>query len=162
MGKQKTNCHICGNQMKTAKDEATPAYCTLCSADLENPKSETQTHRTVVQHAAGGVRANLVEILLTDKRIIFKEDGMSGASGGGLIGGAIGGAIAGALSSKKTEQFNGILLTDIASLEEKIVGLLIKKVEVTIKTKSGDAYPFILSKKDMERWRPGLSKHIGA
>ena len=159
MGKQKTSCHICGNLMKTAKDEPIPLICTLCGADLANPSTETQTHRTVVQHAAGGVSANLVEILLTDKRLIFKEDGLSGAAGGGLIGGAIGGAIAGAFS-KKSDKFNAILLADITSLDEKIVGLFKNKIDLTVHTKDGGAYAFILSKKEMEQWRPGLSKQI--
>ena len=159
MGKLKTNCHICGNLMKTDKGEEVPAICTLCSADLLDPSSEIQTHRTVVQHAAGGVSANLVEILLTDKRLIFKEDGMSGAAGGGLIGGAIGGAIAGALS-KKSDKFNAILLADVISIDEKIVGLFKNKIELTIHAKDGNTYSFVLSKKEMEQWRPGLTKHI--
>ena len=159
MGKQKTNCHICGNLMKTDKGEPTPAICTLCSADLVNPSTETQTHRTVVQHAAGGVSANLVEILLTDQRLIFKEDGLSGAAGGGLIGGAIGGAIAGAFS-KKSDKFNAILLADITSLDEEIVGLFKNKINLTVHTKDGGAYTFTLSKKEMEQWRPGLSKQM--
>lgn len=158
MGKQKSNCHICGNQMKTGKDEEAPALCTLCNADLLNIGAETQTHRTVVQHSAGGVSASLVEILLTDKRLIFKEDGMSGATGGGLIGGAISGAI-GALS-KKSDKFNAILLTDIASIDERIVGLFKNKIELTIHTKDKNTCSFILSKKEMEKWRPVLSKHI--
>ena len=159
MGKQKTNCHICGNLMKTAKGEEVPGNCTICSADLSDPSTETQTHRTVVQHGAGGVKANLVEILLTDKRLIFKEDGMSGVSGGGLIGGAIGGAIAGALS-KKSEKLNAVLLTDIVSIDETIVGLMKNKIELAVHTKDGDVCSFVLSKKEMEQWRPGLSKHI--
>ena len=159
MGKQKLLCHICGNLMKTAKGEEAPANCTLCNADLLNPATETQTHRTVVQHEAGGVKANLVEILLTDKRLIFKEDGMSGAAGGGLIGGAIGGAIAGAFS-KKSDKFNAILLEDIASMEEIITGLLKNKVALTVHDKNGNSYIFTLSKKEMEQWRPGLSKFV--
>ena len=159
MGKQKTDCHICGNLMKTDKGEEIPVICTLCNADLANPGAETQTHRTVVQHAAGGVSANLVEILLTDKRLIFKEDGLSGATGGGLIGGAIVGAIAGALS-KQSDKFNAILLEDITSMDEKVVGLFKNKIELTVHTKDGGAYSFTLSKKEMEQWRPGLSKYM--
>ena len=158
-GKQKTNCHICGNVMKTSKGEEAPANCTICGADLLNPNTEKQTLRTVVQHEAGGVKANLVEILLTDKRLIFKEDGMSGAAGGGLIGGAIGGAIAGALS-RKSDKFNGILLTEITSIDEEIVGLMKNKVQLTLHTEDGNAYSFTLSKKENEQWKPGLYKHI--
>ena len=159
MAKQKSICHICGNLMKTAKGEEVPQNCTICGADLLNPTSETRTHRTVVQHEAGGVKANLVEILLTDIRIIFKEDGMSGAAGAGLIGGAIGGAIAGAVS-KKSNKFNSIALTDFVSINEKIVGLLKNKVELAIHAKDGDVYSFVLSKKEMEQWRPGLFKYV--
>jgi len=145
--------------MKTAKGEEVPGNCTICSADLLNPSAETQTHRTVVQHEAGGVKADLVEILLTDKRLIFKEDGLSGAAGGGLIGGAIGGAIAGALS-KKSDKFNAILLTDITSIEEEIFGLFKNKVKLTLRTKDEGTYSFVLSKKEIEQWRPGLRKFI--
>jgi hypothetical protein len=145
--------------MKTNKGEETPSICTLCNADLANPATEKQTHRTVVQHEAGGVKANLVEILLTDRRLIFKEDGMSGAAGAGVLGGAVGGAIAGALS-KKSDKFNAILLTDIVSMDEKIVGLLKNKIELTVNTKDNSAYAFTLSKKEMEQWGPGLSEHI--
>jgi len=155
MGKTKTQCHICFNIMKTGKDEDAPSSCTLCSADLLNPGTETKTHRTVVQHEAGGVKANLVEILLTDKRLIFKEDGMSGAAGGGLIGGAIAGAL-----SKKSDKFNAIMLTDIVSTDEEIFGLFKNKVRFTAHTKDGGAYSFDLSKKETEQWRPGLRKFI--
>ena len=153
MGKQKTNCHICKNLMKTAKGEEPPGNCTICSADLLNPRTETQTHRTVVQHEAGGVKADLVEILLTDKRLIFKEDGFSGAAGGGLIGGAIGGAL-----SRKSNKFNAILLTDVKSVDEEIVGLFKNKVRLTLRAKDADTYSFVLSKKEIEQWGPGLRK----
>ncbi|MCL2367977.1 MAG: hypothetical protein FWC72_03180 [Oscillospiraceae bacterium] len=156
MGKKKTQCHICNNVMKTDKNEEAPSNCTLCSADFLNPGSETQLLRTVVQAEAGGVKANLVEILLTDKRLIFKEDGMSGAAGGGLIGGAIGGAIAGALS-KKSEKFNAILRTEITSIEEKVAGLIKRKILV-VHTVDGNAYPLALSKKEVEKWQAELSK----
>ena len=159
MGKQKTNCHVCGNLMKTAASEEVPANCTLCGADLVNPGTETQTHRTVVQHEAGGVKANLVEILLTDKRLIFKEDGMSGAAGGAAIGGLIGGAIGGAFS-KKSNKFNAIFLADVASIDEEIFGLFKSKVRLTVCTKDGGSCLFVLSKKETEQWRPGLRKFI--
>ena len=163
MGKQKTSCHICGNLMKTPKEEKAPESCTLCSADLVNPSAEKQTHRTVVQHAAGGVSAELVEILLTDKRLIFKVDGMSGSVGGGLIGGAIGGAIAGAVAgarAQKPENFNAVMLEDITSIDERIIGLFKNKVELALHIKDGSVCTFTLSKKEMEKWRPGLSKHV--
>ena len=159
MAKTKTGCHICGNQIKTAKGEDAPTNCTICHADLLNPGAETQVLRTVVQHEAGGVEANLVEIILTNKRLIFKEDGMSGAAGGGLLGGAIGGALAGAFS-KKSNKFNGILLADIASIDEKIIGLLKNKIELTIQTKDKAAYSFELSKKEGAKWRGELDKGI--
>lgn len=159
MRKQKTICHVCANVMKTPKDEKVPAICTLCNADLINPGSETQTHRTVVQHEAGGVSANLVEILLTDKRIIFKEDGMSGAAGAGVLGGAVGGAIAGALS-KQSDKLNAVMLTDITSIQEEIVGMFKNKFRLTLHTSDGSEYGFILTKKEFEQWMPVLSKHL--
>jgi len=159
MGKTKTQCHICYNVIKTARGEEIPAYCTLCGTDLINKTAETRTHRTVVQHEAGGVKADLVEILLTDHRLIFKEDGMSGIGGGGLIGGAIAGAIIGAFSGK-SNKFNAIMLADIVSTHEAIFGLFKNKVRHTVQTCDGGMYLFVLSKKETEQWRPGLRKFV--
>jgi hypothetical protein len=161
MGKKKTQCHICNHVIKTEKGEEAPLNCSLCGADLVNPGTETQSKRTVVQNEAGGVKANLVEILLTDKRLIFKEDGMSGAvgGGGGLIGGLIGGAIAGA-RAKKSDKFNEVMLADIVSIDEEIFGLLKNKIKLTVHTKEGDTCSFVLSKKESEQWSPELRKFI--
>ncbi|MCL2363309.1 MAG: hypothetical protein FWC71_01445 [Defluviitaleaceae bacterium] len=156
MGKTKIQCHICYNIMKTAKGEEVPVHCTLCATDLINKNTETQTHRTVVQHEAGGVKADLVEILLTDHRLIFKEDGMSGV-GGGLIVGAISGML-----SRNSSKYNAIMLADIVATHEEIFGLFKNKVRHTIQTNSGAMYTFNLSKRETEKWRPGLRKFVTA
>ena len=159
MKKQKITCHICYNVTKTPQGEAPPTNCALCIADLQNPSSETRKHETVVEKGAGGVMATAVQVMLTDTRLIFIGiDGSGGTAGamGGLLGGAIAGAIAGARSSRT--KFNAVLLADIASINERVFGLLKNRFELTIQTKNGGSFSFELTKKEMEKWRPDLFK----
>ena len=156
MANPKANCHICGNQMKVNTGEETPVTCTVCNADMADVSTETLIHRTS-QSDAGGIKAVQVDVLLTDRRLIFKKGNESFAKTVALTGGQY--AVA-AMLNKRSDDFIAILLTDIVSVEVKISGLFKNKVELTVNTNDNNVYKFTLPEKEVEQWRLGLSKHI--
>ena len=157
MDKQKTECHICGNLMETKTGEETPVICTVCNADLVNVSTETLIHHHTTQSDAGGIKAVQVDILLTDKRLIFKKGNESFVKTVALTGGQY--AVA-TMLDKRADDFIAILLTDITSIDEKISGLFKSKIELTVNTNDNNAYKFTLPEKEVEQWRLCLSKHI--
>jgi len=164
MGKQKTVCHICDNVMKTPKEEAIPVVCFTCEADLRDSRTEEKILVTVVQHSAGGVKGDLVNIYLTNERLIFQSDSAGGNAAivGGILGGAIGGAIAGAIagSGKKTGNFAYALVSGIASVDEEVAGVLKNKKQLNVRTRDGGTYSMTLSKKEGDKWKQEIESRI--
>ena len=156
MANQKTNCHICGNLMKASTGGETPAICTECNADVADVSTETLIHRTS-QSDAGGIKDVQVDILLTDKRLIFKKGNESFTKTVALTGGQY--AVA-TMLNKRTDDFIAILLTDIASIDKKTSGLFKNKVELTVNTNDNNAYKLALPEKEVEQWKLALSKYI--
>jgi len=170
VGKIKQKCHVCYDVTKRPKDAGPAATCKSCQADFLNTNSEVQEFRTVVQHEAGGIKSDLIEIILTSNRLLFLADSDTSNSGaiigaagaaGGLIGGAIAGAVMGASNAVKEGSvragYVSIPRPEITSLDEKEVGLLKGKREITLSTTDGGTYVMTLSKKESEQFKGALN-----
>jgi len=99
-----------------------PNYCGLCNANLYDRGDEVRVLHTTTSNEGGGIKAEEVHVILTNKRIIFTGDeeyeGTAETLGwifGGLIGGIIGGAID-EEASNNTRQVS-VGFEDIATLD---------------------------------------------
>ena len=164
MKKHKTQCHICNEVTKTPQDQQPPAFCPVCGANMRAGE-EGVALSTCVEKEAGGVKAELVYIFLTNRRIIFKPDssgtgGVVGGAVGGLVGAAVGAAIdavAAATSDKKTLVVS-VDRNNIASLSEEPAGLLKNKIRLTANAANGMRYGMTLSKREAAKWKAELNK----
>jgi len=167
MKKIKTTCHVCKFTMKTPGDQEAPGFCELCGANLLDPTAEARVMDTVQDTEAGGVKADLIYIILTNKRILFTGDESSGGTGstiGWLLGGLIGGLIAGAISGAKGKKTKlvSVKFEDMASLNVEFgTGMLNKNRKFfTIHDKEGNTYAFKPDKKEAEQWEDELRRRI--
>jgi len=162
MGKQETKCPICCVVVQTAKGEAPPTICAVCDANILHPGEETVKWLCGVVRGAGGVKADVVRIILTNERILFRGERVHGASGG-LLGGVAGAVLEDAvvaLRSRKSANFVSLLLSDVESISEKPAGFLKRKLEVTLHAKDGSTYAMILSKKEREAFKAEIAPLI--
>jgi len=160
--KQKTKCPICGIEVTTAKGETPPTICVVCDTNFLHPGEETVKWLGGVTRGAGGVKADIVVITLTNERILFRGERVEGASGG-LIGGVLGAVIEEVVvsaRSKKSDNFVSLPLTDVESISEEAAGLMKNKIEVTLHAKDGSTYAMNLSKKDYEKFKTEIAPLI--
>ena len=151
--KEKYKCHICGDSGKTKKDEPVPENCPRCLANLvDTTKESVIIETTAIGRSAGGVKAEIITIHFTNKRILFIGESTGSAFGGGVVGGLIGSL----LNPMEVE----VRTADFKSLEETVKGLFKNKVQLTITTKDGKIYPMTLPKKEAEAWRVEINKFI--
>ena len=169
MAKLKTTCHLCSLVMKTPSDQDAPGFCEVCGANMQDPMQETSVLNTIVSTEAGGVKAELVTVVLTNKRIFFTGDPAGNSSGGwlgwmlgGLIGGLIEGAIRGAKNANKPRQFVAAKLEDIVQLDVEPGTKLLNKNNrfFKIHTKDGNIFEMQLGKKDGEEWEEEMRRLI--
>ena len=164
MRKQKVDCHICQFTMATGPGQETPNYCELCGTSISAPNTETQVLTASVAKHAGGIEADSVDVILTNKRIIFTGDKKTGnyAFLGWLLGGLIGGLIAEALNKNTGKKIAFINFDDAASFdaETKDVSGKNTRPHFTITGKDGTTYSFQLKKKEIEEWEAAIRKHF--
>jgi len=167
MKKIKTKCHICSDVTKTPPDQQPPAFCGACGTNLRDPNAETMELFTVVEKEAGGVSAELVNVYLTSRRLMFEPNGDDGGTAGavgwavgGLVGGLVAGAIAGAVAGDQKTPIISVARDDIVSLSEVPTGMLKNKVRLTAHIASGMGYGVTLSKKECEKWKSALNKPV--
>jgi len=162
MKKIKTNCHLCHFTMKTPENQETPSFCETCGTNLQNPTDEVSVLETTISSEAGGVKADVVTVILTDKRIFFTgEESGKGEWFGWLLGGIVGALIAGAISNKK-RQLVSVKFENIASLNVEFGTKLLNKNSkiFTIHDNDGKTYEFQPGKKEAEQWEEELRKRI--
>jgi len=167
MKKIKTTCHVCQFTMKTPANEEAPNFCELCGANLADPSEEMRVLDTAIATEAGGVKADVVAVVLTGKRIIFTGDESSGGTGstiGWLLGGLIGGLIAGAISGAKGKKTKvvSVKFENMASLDVEFGTKLLNKNTkfFTIHDKDGNAYAFQPGKKEADQWEAEIRQRI--
>jgi len=165
MKKIKTTCHVCNLTMTTPGNQEVPSFCEFCGANLLNPNEELRVLDTTIGAEAGGIKADVVSVVITNKRIIFTGEKSSKASSiGWLLGGLIGGLIAGAFSGSKSERMQvvSVKFEDMVSLDVAFGTKLLNKNTkfFTIRDKGGKAYVFHPGKKEAERWEEELRKHV--
>ncbi|MCL1786635.1 MAG: hypothetical protein FWG38_01505 [Defluviitaleaceae bacterium] len=161
MKKLKTNCHVCTLTMKTPGHEDAPKFCEFCGADLLG-QMETGVLSTNVSGEAGGVKADLVTVIVTNKRIIFTgEKSGKGATLGWILGGLIGSLIASAISSKQ-RQLVSVKFEDITLLDVQPGTKLLNKNSriFTIHDKDGNTYTFAPGRKEADEWEAELRRGI--
>ena len=161
----KTTCHICGFIMNAPGGDAD--VCGLCFTSLQDPHGEVRVMETVVGKEGGGIRAEEVHVILTNKRLLFtgdeKYDGTVETLGwifGGLIGGLVGEAIDEA-NSNKTRQVS-VYFENIASLEvEEVTKLFNIRVKVfTVRDREGNTYFFQPGKHEADRWETAIRNRL--
>jgi len=135
-----------------------PDFCRLCSANLQDRGQEVRVLHTITKNEGGGIKAEEVHVILTNKRIIFTGDeeyeGTAETLGwifGGLIGGIIGSAIDEDISSY-TRQVS-VRFEDIASLDvQHGTGLFNKNAKYfTICDKKGNTFFFQPGRNDADK-----------
>lgn len=162
MKKIKTTCHVCHLTMKTPVTEDSPSFCEFCGTNLLDTNDEMGVLETTVSTEAGGVKADLVSIILTNKRIVFTGEKSGKSAGiGWILGGLIGGLIAGALS-KSERQLVSVKFEDMVSLDVEPGTKLLNKNKLffTIHDKNGKTYVFDLGKKIADEWEAELRRNI--
>ena len=162
-----TTCHICGFKWKVPGGNAN--YCCLCFTSLQVPGDEVRVLETVIDSEGGGIQAEEVHAILTNKRILFTGDeaydGTVETLGwifGGLIGGLVGGAIEESRSNK-TRQVS-IYFEDIASLEvEYSTRMFSRNAKIlTIRDKEGNTYFFQPRKHEADQWETAIRNRLAA
>jgi len=154
--------------MKTPADQDAPGFCETCGADMQDTMAEIRVLNTTVMTEAGGIKAETVDIVLTNKRIFFTGDPSSSSGGwigwmlGGIIGGLIEGAIRGAKNANKRRQFIAVNLGDITHLDVEPGTKLLNKNNrfFKIHDKNGGIFEMQLGKKDGEQWEEELRKLV--
>lgn len=162
MKKIKTNCHVCALTMKTPAHEDTPGFCEFCGTNLIDPSEETNVLSTNITGEAGGIKADIVTVTVTNKRIIFTgEKSGKGATIGWFLGGLIGGLIAAAVSNKQ-RQLVSVKFEDVVSLDVQPGTKLLNKNSkfFTLHDKNGNDYTFVPGKKEAEAWETELRQRI--
>jgi len=168
MRKIKTTCHVCDLTMKTPGDQEAPSFCEYCGANLLNPSDETRALDSIyISTEAGGIKADVVTVILTNKRIIFTGEKSAEGAGswiGWMLGGLIGGLIAGAISGAKGDrrQVVSVKFENMASLDVEFGTKLLNKNSkfFTIHDKDGNSYAFQPGKKEAEPWEDEIRKRI--
>jgi len=157
MRKNKEICHVCDFIMDTFDSEV-PDFCGLCNANLQDRSEEVRILHTTTRKEGGGIRADEVHVILTNKRIIFTGDeeyeGTAETLGwifGGWIGGIIGEAIDDQ-ASNNTRQVS-VMFEDIASFDVQFgTNLLNRNTKFfTICDKQGNTFFFQSKSNDAER-----------
>ena len=166
MRKIKTTCHVCGFIIESPNAGAVD-FCELCITNLKDPNEELRITTTTISNEGGGIRAEEVHVILTNRRIIFTGDeeceGIAETLGwifGGWVGGLIGGAVDEA-KSKNTRQVS-VKFEDIASLEVERSPKLRNAKIFTICDKQGNTYFFQLGKKEADRWETSIKNRLAA
>ena len=173
-GKQKVICHVCNGKRKIPKGQELPKVCSGCAADLVNPTIETRNIAALVEKEAGGVMGDLVMVILTDKRLIFKKGlDLPEIGGGGLHGVvsmqaaiaydtamAIAKAIRGPQPTVIRPELVYTTVESLASIQEEAVGMTKRNSKITINTKDGETFTMILPNKEAAEWVTELNKHI--
>ena len=166
MKKIKTSCHVCRLTMQTPGNQEAPTYCEYCGTCLQDPSDEVRILDTTIAGEAGGVKADVVTVMLTNKRVIFTGE-KSESKGqwigwllGGLIGGLIAGAISGAKGSKR--QTVAIKFENMASLEVEYGTKLLNRNTkfFRIYDKTGNEYAFQPGKKEADNWEEEIRQRI--
>ncbi|MCL2168629.1 MAG: hypothetical protein FWB74_01225 [Defluviitaleaceae bacterium] len=81
MKKTKQNCHVCHFTTKSGKGEEPATHCEQCNADLTNADSEVQKLYVVADKGAGAVSGDLVNVFISNLRLIFVGEKAGGAAG---------------------------------------------------------------------------------
>ena len=166
MNTTKKTCHVCGFIMKTHGNQTTNA-CELCATNLQDTNEEVRVLDTIINNKGGGIKAEEVHVILTNKRIVFTGDesyeGTAETLGwifGGLLGGLLGGAIDEAISNN-TRQVS-IKFENIASLETEYSTKLLSKnaKDFTICDKDGNTYFFQIGKNEANQWETAIRNRI--
>jgi len=86
MAKTKIQCHLCGEYTKF-KDDFAPLICSVCGADLQNPKAETLLLKKITQYSICGAFSESGAAHLTNQRlfIIRTPESYSIANSKGII-----------------------------------------------------------------------------
>lgn len=163
MKKTKTTCHVCMFTMKTQGAQDPPTFCELCGTNMQNPMEEPRVLDTVLDTEAGGIKADLIYLILTDKRVLFTGDESKGGTSswmGWLLGGIIGELIAGAIRGSKGNKTRlvSIKFEDITALNVEFGTKLLNKNTkfFTIYDKQGNSYAFQPGKKEAEQWEEAI------
>ena len=172
-GKQKVTCHVCNGKRKIPKGQELPKVCSGCAADLVNSTTETRNIAALVEKEAGGVKGDLVMVILTDKRLIFKKGIDLPEIDGGLHGmanmhvaiaydtaRAIAEAIRGPQPAVIRPELVYTTVESLASIQEEAVGMTKRNSKITINTKDGEVFTMILPNKEAAEWIRELNKHI--
>jgi len=169
MKKIKTTCHVCRVTMKTPGDQEAPGFCEFCGTNLLDPTDEVRILDTAIETAAGGIKADVVMVYLTNKRVFFSGDESTGGAGstvGWLLGGLVGGLIAGAISSAKgmKDRLVSVKFEDMTSLEVTFGTQLLNKNRktLTIHDRENKIYAFQPGKKEADKWEEEIRQRIPA
>jgi len=166
MKKFKTACHICLHTMTTPANEEAPCFCELCGTNVQQLNDEARVLDTTISTEAGGVKADVVYVILTNKRIIFTGDksNNTGSWIGWLLGGIIGGLIAGAISGAKGsgKQLISVKFENMASLDVEYGTKLLNRNTrfFTIYDKDGNAFAFQPGKKEADDWENAIRAQL--
>ena len=136
-------CHVCGTGIEIEERKETPTHCRLCDTDLINQNAETRILLTVVRKEAAGIRAGLIVIYLTDKRLAF----MQGDNAEKLLEDGPAAAFI-----KKTNHIVSIPLKTITSVDTESRGLFRGKMRINVHTNDDRTYSMTLPKRVGTRW----------
>jgi len=143
MPKIKTTCHICA---EVTKGEEPLELCPKCGTSLADPTQETIIKQTHCHYSNSRNRpANLGNLYLTNKRLLWVNSSTSFSYGGGLVG---------ALMAGHQKWGGSLPLADIQSFEDSKFGLLVKAFIVT----ASDGFIIKLSAKPKEEWVEAILK----
>ena len=161
MRKNREICHVCDFIMETYEG-VVPNYCGLCSANLHNRGEEVRVLHTTTSKEGGGIKAEEVHVILTNKRIIFTGDeeyeGTIETLGwifGGWIGGLIGGAIE-EENSNNTRQVS-VIYENIASFDVRPEK---RSMSFTICDKQGNTFFFTPHRRDADKLEIAIKNRL--
>lgn len=163
MKNTKTTCHICTLTMETIAGQEEPTFCEYCGTNVIN-QEETSIRTAAIATEAGGIKADIVTVILTNKRIIFTgKESSNSAWWGWFLGGLIGGLIVGAISSAKgKQQLVSVKFEDMKGLDVTFgTGMFNKNSKIlTITDNSGTEFSFQPDKKETEQWEDDIRKSL--
>jgi len=124
---------------------------------------------TTIATEAAGIKAETIQVILTNRRIFFTGDEGKGSTGsmvGWMLGGLIGGLIAGAISGARGKKTRAVSINfeNMATLNVESGTKLLNKNQrfFTIHDKYGYTYQFQPGKKEADEWEHEIrSRMVG-
>ena len=132
MFKKTENCYLCYGEIKLGKNDALPALCPCCGADLANPDSEVLQNNIKCEHLKGTFGIGEGVLFITSTRIFWIKGDVDANETNDLV------RLLGKGTGKATVN---VPLGDIAKIED--CKKMLRK-GVTLHTKSGEAYNFFI------------------